>query len=80
MFWPLLLCHFIADYPLQTDAMVMAKKRLPGLMMHVFIHFTTIMVTLCGIMKLDTVTCLILALLVSGFHFAIDYWKMNGDG
>ncbi|MGH8588374.1 MAG: hypothetical protein ACREXX_03240, partial [Gammaproteobacteria bacterium] len=38
MFWTLLMCHFVADYPLQTDAVVQAKKRLPGLLWHVTRH------------------------------------------
>jgi hypothetical protein len=38
MFWPLLLSHLVADYPLQTDAMVQAKKTVPGLTVHVAVH------------------------------------------
>jgi len=75
MFWLLLLCHFIADYPLQTDGMVIAKKQFPGLFMHVFIHFVTLLTLLCSIMKLEITTCVILALSLSMFHFGIDHWK-----
>jgi len=75
MFWFLLLCHFIGDYPLQTDGMVKAKKQIFGLTMHVFIHFVTLLVFLSAFIKLETSACIILALSVSFFHFAIDYWK-----
>jgi hypothetical protein len=39
MFWILALSHLLADYPLQTDRMVRAKRRLPGLALHVGIHW-----------------------------------------
>ncbi|MCK5353939.1 MAG: DUF3307 domain-containing protein [Methyloprofundus sp.] len=75
MFWILLLCHFIGDYPLQTDGMVRAKKQFSGLLMHVFIHFVTMLTLLTALMSLQTGISLILALSVSAFHFAIDHWK-----
>lgn len=75
MFWIIILCHLIADYPLQTDAMVLAKKTLPGLIMHVSVHFLTMTVVLCGILEYDASTGLTLAIVVSGFHLAIDHWK-----
>ena len=75
MFWMILLCHFIADYPLQTDGMVLAKKTLPGLVMHVSIHFITMTAVLCGILGFEASTGVVLAIAVSLFHFAIDFWK-----
>lgn len=75
MFWTILLCHFIADYPLQTDGMVVAKKTLPGLFMHVGIHLVVMIAVLCGVLNLPATTGIILALTVSLFHFAIDFWK-----
>jgi hypothetical protein len=75
IFWILILCHLIADYPLQTDAMVNAKRRLSGLLMHVAIHFITIIVMFCGILSYDLSTGFILALAVSIFHLGIDHWK-----
>ena len=75
MFWILLLCHFIADYPLQTDGMVLAKKQFSGLFMHVFIHFVILLTLLTVLMPLETGISLVLALSVSAFHFAIDHWK-----
>lgn len=75
LFWLLLLCHFIGDYPLQTDGMVRAKKQFFGLFMHVFMHFATLLVFLSTFIKLEITVSIILALTVSIFHFAIDYWK-----
>ncbi len=53
MFWPLLLSHLVADYPLQTDGMVQAKKTLPGLTVHVAVHLLTMLVFLLGILGAD---------------------------
>ena len=75
MFWTILLCHFIADYPLQTDGMVVAKKSLVGLLMHVSIHFIIIIVILSGFLHLSATTAIVLAIAMSLFHFAIDFWK-----
>ena len=76
MFWIILLCHFIADYPLQTDAMVVAKKaNLMGLVMHIAMHFLTMLVIFFGILGIEISVGISLALVVSGFHFVIDYWK-----
>lgn len=75
MFWTLLLCHLIADYPLQTDAMVQAKKRLPGLLFHVAVHLVTMLVILLGLVGLAWRTVLPVVLAVTALHFAIDVWK-----
>ncbi len=75
MFWTLLLSHLIADYPLQTDAMVQAKKRLPGLIFHVAVHLATMLVIVLGLVGLEWRTALLAVLAVTGFHFAIDVWK-----
>jgi len=76
MFWIILLCHFIADYPLQTDAMVIAKKTsLKGLVMHITMHFLTMLVMLCAILSVEISVGISLALAIGGFHFVIDYWK-----
>lgn len=75
MFWTILLCHFIADYPLQTDNLVVAKKTLPGLIVHVSIHLLVSISILCGSLSLPTRYGVILALAVSLLHFVIDFWK-----
>ncbi len=72
MFWVLFLAHLIADYPLQPDRLVAAKKRLPGLTIHVLVHW--------GVMTLMTwpVRAVIwpYVLVVTIFHFIIDYFKV----
>lgn len=47
MFWTLGLAHLIADYPLQTDGLVRAKRHWHGLALHVLAHLAT-MILLCG--------------------------------
>lgn len=44
MFWFLLLAHFIADYPLQTNWIVVNKTRSGVLFLHVLIHFLVSMI------------------------------------
>jgi len=75
MFWTLLLAHLIADYPLQTDAMVQAKKRLPGLTLHVGIHLATMVVILMGLLRIEWRVALPAVAMVTLLHFAIDLWK-----
>ncbi len=75
MFWTLLLCHLIADYPLQTDTMVQAKKRLPGLTLHVAVHLATMLVIVLGVAGAGWRAALPAVLAVTVFHFAIDTWK-----
>lgn len=75
MFWALLLSHLLADYPLQTDGMVEAKKNLLGLYVHVALHFITIIAVLCGLLDLSKMDGVILALAISLLHFIIDFWK-----
>lgn len=75
MFWIILFCHLIADYPLQTDAMVKAKKTFSGLVMHVSVHLLTMVVVLCGVLGYDAGTGLSSAIAVAGFHMGIDHWK-----
>jgi uncharacterized protein DUF3307 len=75
MFWILLLCHFLADYPLQSDAIVQAKKRLPGLIWHVTIHLITMLVVILGLLGTDSQVALPAILALTGFHFLIDLWK-----
>ncbi len=75
MFWLLLLSHILADYPLQTDGMVRAKKQLSGLLMHVFIHFVTMLAILTYMTELEVDSCFMLALSISCLHLAIDHWK-----
>lgn len=75
MFWTLLLCHFLADYPLQSKAIVQAKARLPGLIWHVTIHLITMLVVIRGLLGLDWSVALPAIMALTGFHFVIDAWK-----
>jgi hypothetical protein len=71
MFWLMVLAHLIADYPLQPDWMVRAKRRLPGLLLHVGIHFCATALVL-GLVGTDF---WLPALALAGFHFVIDLGK-----
>jgi hypothetical protein len=75
MFWPLLLAHLIADYPLQSDWMVQAKKTLPGLTLHVAVHLATLLIILNGFLRIEWHATLPTVLAVAILHFGIDTWK-----
>ncbi|MBV7332392.1 DUF3307 domain-containing protein [Chloroflexi bacterium TSY] len=75
MFWPLLLSHLLADYPLQTDAMVQAKKTLTGLVMHVAIHLATMLVVIFGVLQVAPHPTFWGVLVITVVHFGIDTWK-----
>ena len=70
-FWYLLLAHFLADYPLQTNWMVRNKTRLWVLLLHVSIHFVVLLlVTLPAAINLWPYL-----LTLSVVHFFIDAGK-----
>ena len=71
MFWTFLLADIIADYPLQTDRLVVAKKHLPGLTFHVAIH--VVVMTLLFLPVISIMWPYILAVAI--IHFAIDAFK-----
>ena len=75
MFWALVLCHFIADYPLQTDGIVRAKRSLSGLSLHIAIHLLTKIAVIIGLLRISWQDSLPTILAVVACHFAIDYWK-----
>jgi hypothetical protein len=75
MFWPLFLAHLVADYPLQSDGMVQAKKTWPGLTLHVAVHLVTLLIILKGFLGLEWRATLPTILAVTVLHFAIDTWK-----
>lgn len=72
MFWVLFLAHLIADYPLQPDRLVAAKKHFPGLAIHVSIQW--IVMTLLTWPWRSILWPYILAIAI--FHFVIDYFKV----
>ena len=75
MFWSLLLAHFIADYPLQTDKIVLGKKHWRGLTRHVAIHLVTMLVLIIGIIGADWRVAGPFILALTAIHFALDAGK-----
>lgn len=75
MFWPLLLAHFIADYPLQTNRMVVIKKTWSGLFLHVGVHFVTLFLLVFVILGADFATTIPFILLLAAIHYGIDTLK-----
>ena len=76
MLWYLLLAHFIADYPLQTDWIVQAKRHLPGLTLHVGIHLFTMMTVVLAAGGVGALADLWpYLLLLAALHFGIDAFK-----
>jgi len=71
MFWILFLAHLLADYPMQTDWMVRAKRTWSGLSLHVGIHFVVLLLLVWPATRLVWPQLLALA----GLHFAIDSFK-----
>ncbi len=71
MFWTLLLAHLLGDYPLQTDRLVVAKKHLPGLALHVGIHWAVMMLLFIPVIGIAWSYILVVAI----FHFGIDAFK-----
>ncbi len=75
MFWSLLLSHFLADYPLQTNWMVKNKKHWWALTLHVVVHFLT-MVSMILITHTDQFLFVLpYLLLLTVIHFVIDTIK-----
>lgn len=71
MFCYLLLAHLIADYPLQTKWMVKAKNHLPGLTLHVAIHYVVLFLLSGNAYPFIWPYLVVLALI----HFSIDFIK-----
>lgn len=71
MFWTILLAHAIADYPLQPNWLVAAKKTWSGLTLHIVVHLI-IMLLLVGAARAIIWPYL---LFLSIIHFAIDVGK-----
>lgn len=71
MFWTFLLAHLLGDYPLQTDRLVIAKKHLPGLVLHVAIHWAVMMLLFFPVIGIVWPYILVVAI----FHFGIDAFK-----
>lgn len=75
LFFLLLLCHFIADYPLQTDKMILAKKHWRGLIAHSSVHLMVMVVVVIGIARVDEGMLGLYFLLITVLHYIIDSFK-----
>ena len=71
VFWMLMLAHLVADYPLQPDWMVQAKRTWRGLTLHVGVHLAMLLI-LAGTGR-SAFWPFLLAL--AAMHFAIDAFK-----
>ena len=71
MFWTIYLAHLVADYPLQTDKMVMLKRSWRGLLLHVFVHLLT-MLLLVGTLRENFWLPI---LVLTAIHYLIDTLK-----
>lgn len=71
MFLTLLLAHLVADYPLQPNWLIRAKRTLGGLALHVAIHLVVISILVGPV--LPQVWRVVAAIGV--FHFALDASK-----
>lgn len=71
MFWYLGLAHLLGDYPLQSDWIVQHKTNFWVLLLHVSIHFATMMVILYPASSFLWPYLLVLA----AIHFGIDALK-----
>lgn len=73
MFWHLILAHFLADYPLQTNWMVANKRQPPVLLLHISIHFV-VMFLVVGASRWVVWPFL---LLLASIHLIIDVGKIT---
>ncbi len=73
MFWQLLLAHFIADYPLQPNWMVRAKRRPAVLGLHVTVHFLVSALLVFPYFFSVWWGLLVLAIV----HYVIDYLRLR---
>jgi hypothetical protein len=77
MLWWLLLAHFVADYPLQTNWIIKNKQRLSVLGLHALIHLGC----MAGVILLHPVQQNSFGhlwpylLLITAVHFLVDYGK-----
>ncbi|MCP4572177.1 MAG: DUF3307 domain-containing protein, partial [bacterium] len=67
--------HFVADYPLQSDGMVKAKKTLPGLLLHGTVHLVVSSVLLFAVLGLDAGRLWPYPAAVALIHLVIDVLK-----
>lgn len=73
LFWRIFLAHVAADFALQPDALILAKRKVWGIAVHAGIFGATMAVTLRDYLDSQTILIAIVALCV--FHFAVDLAK-----
>jgi hypothetical protein len=71
MFWYLLFAHLLADYPLQSNWMVMQKMRMSILLLHIAIHSGALLIVVGAAGKFVWPYLLVLVLA----HLIIDLFK-----
>jgi hypothetical protein len=71
MFWLLLLAHFLADYPLQPDRLVAAKRSWIGQLIHAFVHLVVMLIVVGQVRSQIWPAILLLAFI----HLLIDIGK-----
>ncbi len=76
LFWLLLLAHFIADFPLQSDKIFALKSKYKwGLLPHIFISLITNMIVAFPYLEFASFRKAILFLF--GVHFVLDWLKLE---
>ena len=73
LLWRLLLAHFAADFALQPDALIIAKRRVWGVAIHAAIVWVALAITLRDYIGSRTILIAMGALTI--FHFAVDVGK-----
>ncbi|MDZ7331666.1 MAG: DUF3307 domain-containing protein [candidate division KSB1 bacterium] len=75
LFWLLLLAHFIADFPLQSDKIFALKSKYKwGLLPHIFISLITNIIIAFPFLEFANFRLAILFLF--GIHFILDWMKL----
>jgi hypothetical protein len=75
VFWSLLLSHLLGDFVLQSDRLVEAKHRLPGLLVHGAIHLTVSVLLLLP-RRLEVWAALVV---LTGLHLGVDSLKISRE-
>ncbi|MGA9533728.1 MAG: DUF3307 domain-containing protein [Anaerolineales bacterium] len=75
VFWTLLLSHLLGDFVLQSDRLVEAKHRFPGLLAHGGIHLTVSAILLLP----RQIGVWVVLVSLTGLHLAIDSLKISRE-
>ncbi|HPT72438.1 MAG TPA: DUF3307 domain-containing protein [Candidatus Cloacimonadota bacterium] len=72
LLWRLLFAHFLADFILQSDDMVMRKSKMRNLLLHSLIYGIGSIICCIDILTWNLVVGIVFLVLT---HIAVDYWK-----